>query len=150
MGTWAAWSGIKCGGWWLCMWWGCWSFMILEVPSNPGHSVILWFNSTSILLQYFSHLYVNSGVSHPDRTQQLLKIPYFPRHRHPALQSLVWSSCHPSYLCNGISCSSGPRACFIPAAAHGRSSATIPTPRLVKIALRIRKKMHWERWEEEV
>ena len=39
--AWAAWAGIKCGGWWPCMWqWG-WRFMILEVPSNPGHSVIL-------------------------------------------------------------------------------------------------------------
>ena len=22
MGPWAAWAGITCGGWWLCMWWG--------------------------------------------------------------------------------------------------------------------------------
>jgi len=26
-------GGPACG-------WGCWSFMILEVPSSPGHSVI--------------------------------------------------------------------------------------------------------------
>ena len=32
MGLWVAWSSTK---------WGDWSFMILEVPSNPGHSVIL-------------------------------------------------------------------------------------------------------------
>jgi len=32
---------IRCGGWWPCLRWGGWSFMILEVPSNPGHSVIL-------------------------------------------------------------------------------------------------------------
>ena len=37
---WTAWSSIKCGGWWPCLWWGNWRFMILEVPSNPGHSVI--------------------------------------------------------------------------------------------------------------
>ena len=37
---WAAWSSIKWGGWWPCLWQGGWSFMILEVPSNPGHSVI--------------------------------------------------------------------------------------------------------------
>jgi len=47
MGLWAAWAGIKCGrvigpvcgggrGR------GVWSFMILEDPSNPGHSVILY------------------------------------------------------------------------------------------------------------
>jgi len=24
------------------MQWGGWSFVILEVPSNPAHSVILW------------------------------------------------------------------------------------------------------------
>ena len=41
MGPWAVWAGIKCGGWWPCMQQGCWSFMILEVPSNPSRSVIL-------------------------------------------------------------------------------------------------------------
>ena len=41
MGPWAAWSSIKWGGWWPCMWQGGWRFMILEVPSNPCHSVIL-------------------------------------------------------------------------------------------------------------
>ena len=39
MGPWATWSSIKCGGWWPYLW--CrWRFMILEVPSNLGHSVI--------------------------------------------------------------------------------------------------------------
>ena len=42
MGPWAAWSSIKCGGWWPCLWWGGWRLRILEVPSNPSHSVILW------------------------------------------------------------------------------------------------------------
>jgi len=46
MGPWAAWPRIKCGGWWPCLWQGGWSFMILEVPSNLGHSVILWFSSS--------------------------------------------------------------------------------------------------------
>ena len=41
MGAWAAWYSIKCGGWQPCLWWGDWSFMILEVPSNPSRSVIL-------------------------------------------------------------------------------------------------------------
>ena len=41
MGPWAAWSSIKCGGWRPCLWQGGWSFVILEVPSNLGHSVIL-------------------------------------------------------------------------------------------------------------
>jgi len=40
---WAAWSSIKCGGWWPYLWHGGWSFMILEVPSNPSQSMILWF-----------------------------------------------------------------------------------------------------------
>ena len=40
--------GIKCGGWWPCLWWWGWSFMILEVPSNP---TILWFYES-----YNSHL----------------------------------------------------------------------------------------------
>jgi len=43
MGPWAAWSSITCGGWWPCLgWWGS-SLMILEIPSNLGHSVILLF-----------------------------------------------------------------------------------------------------------
>ena len=46
MGPWAAWSSIKCGGWWPCLWQGVWRFMILEVPSNPGHSVILYLYDT--------------------------------------------------------------------------------------------------------
>ena len=41
MGLWAAWAGIKWGGGWPCLWRGGWSFVILEVPSKPGHSVIL-------------------------------------------------------------------------------------------------------------
>ena len=43
LGPWAAWAGITCGDWWPCLWWGGWSFVILEVPSNPGHSVVLWY-----------------------------------------------------------------------------------------------------------
>jgi len=42
MGPWAAWPSIKRGGWWPCLWQGGLSLMILEVPSNLGHSVILW------------------------------------------------------------------------------------------------------------
>ena len=41
MGPWAAWAGMKCGGWWPCLWQGGWSFMILGVSSNLGHSMIL-------------------------------------------------------------------------------------------------------------
>mgnify|MGYP001853466558 CR=1 FL=1 len=37
-----AWSSIKCGDWWPCLRQGGWSLMILEVPSNPSHSMILW------------------------------------------------------------------------------------------------------------
>ena len=33
----------QCEGWWPCLWRGRWRFMILEDPSNLGHSVILWF-----------------------------------------------------------------------------------------------------------
>jgi len=41
MGPWAAWSSTRCGGWWPCMWKGGWSYMILGVPSNPSHPMIL-------------------------------------------------------------------------------------------------------------
>jgi len=37
-------GSLGCGGWQPCLWWGGWSFMILEVPSNPSHSVVLWFS----------------------------------------------------------------------------------------------------------
>ena len=40
-GPWAAWAGIKYGGWWPCLQKGGWSFVILEVPSNPSYSMIL-------------------------------------------------------------------------------------------------------------
>ena len=53
------WSSIKCGGWWPCLRQGGWSLMILEVPSNPGHFMILRFdvsnqkigNSTTLAAQ---------------------------------------------------------------------------------------------------
>jgi len=42
MGPWAAWSSIRCGSWWPWLWWGGgWIFMILQVPSNLGHSAFL-------------------------------------------------------------------------------------------------------------
>ena len=40
MEPWAAWAGISYGDGWPCLWWEVWSFVILEVPSNLGHSVI--------------------------------------------------------------------------------------------------------------
>jgi len=43
MGPWAAWDGIRYGGW---------SFMILDVPSHPGHSVIL---STYVSVLWKAH-----------------------------------------------------------------------------------------------
>ena len=68
MGPWAAWSSIKCGGWWPCLWQGCWSFVILEVPSNPSRSVNLWFSFSLkqsflqplcfIVCSYFSSSYL--------------------------------------------------------------------------------------------
>ena len=41
IGPWAAWSSIRYGGWRPCLWWGDWRFMILEVPFNPSHSMII-------------------------------------------------------------------------------------------------------------
>ena len=38
MGPWAAWSGIRYGGWQSCLQQGGWS---CDGPSNPNHSVIL-------------------------------------------------------------------------------------------------------------
>ena len=45
MGPWAAWSSIRCESWQPCTQQRVWSLMILEVPSNPSHSKILWFSS---------------------------------------------------------------------------------------------------------
>ena len=54
-----------------------WRFMILEVPSNPGHSVILWFtcscvclkwteNILSIPQQVLKHIFVSKvSIQHP-------------------------------------------------------------------------------------
>ena len=48
MGPWAAWSGIKWGGWQPCLQQRSWSLMPLEVPSIPSHSMILWlYDSTA-------------------------------------------------------------------------------------------------------
>ena len=49
MGSWAAWSSIKCADCWPCLWQGVWRFMIFEVPSNPGHSLILWWGKIPLL-----------------------------------------------------------------------------------------------------
>jgi len=35
-------SNSRSGGWWPCLWQGDWNFMILGIPSNPSHSMILW------------------------------------------------------------------------------------------------------------
>ena len=40
-GPWAAWSSTD--SWQSCMWQRGWSLMILEVPSNPSYSMVLWF-----------------------------------------------------------------------------------------------------------
>ena len=52
MGPWAAWAGLKCGGWWPCVWWGGWSSVILEVPSNPGRSLFL----LQVLLEKYKYV----------------------------------------------------------------------------------------------
>jgi len=54
MGPWAAWSIIRYEGCWPCLWQGGWSLMILEVPCNPRHPMILWFCDFVILWFYDS------------------------------------------------------------------------------------------------
>jgi len=39
---WAAWSSSRSGGWWPCRWQKDWNFMILGIPSNSSHCMILW------------------------------------------------------------------------------------------------------------
>ena len=39
MGPWATLSSTKSGGFWPCLWQEDWNLVILEVPSNPSHSV---------------------------------------------------------------------------------------------------------------
>jgi len=43
MEPWAAQSSPRSGGWWPCLWQRGWNLMILGVPSNPSHFLILWF-----------------------------------------------------------------------------------------------------------
>lgn len=45
----AAWSSIRYGGWWPCLWQGYWSLMIFEVPSNPNRSMIFFYLKTALL-----------------------------------------------------------------------------------------------------
>ena len=57
MEAWAACSSTRSGGWWPCLWQRGWNLMILGVPSNPSHSMILWFISECKWLQIqHSHL----------------------------------------------------------------------------------------------
>ena len=46
MGPWAAWAGIKCGGWWPCLWWGVGASWSLRSLSTQA---ILWFYNSMIL-----------------------------------------------------------------------------------------------------
>ena len=80
MGLWAIWSSTWSSGWQPLLWQGGWNLMILEVPSNLSHSMILWFIgrpssyiwwckslktlSFTILLKsdFFSHSIFNSVV----------------------------------------------------------------------------------------
>jgi len=39
MGLWATWSSGRCPCWWQ----GGWNQMMFKIPSNPNHSMILWF-----------------------------------------------------------------------------------------------------------
>jgi len=58
MGPWEAWSSIKSEGWWPCMWQGGWTFMILEVPSNPSHSMI-WMKANMTKFLFKLSLFTN-------------------------------------------------------------------------------------------
>jgi len=53
----AAWSGIKCGGCWPCLWQGDWRLMILKVYPSLSHSMIL-----GILFQ-FPHVPTDVGYT---------------------------------------------------------------------------------------
>ena len=56
MGPWAAWAGMKCGGWWSCLWWGIgasWSLRSLPTQAilrfYDTLSAIVWCAGTEIL-----------------------------------------------------------------------------------------------------
>ena len=56
LGPWVSWSHIRCGGCRPCLWQGDWSLMILEVPSNLSHSMILWFCDSMSIQMSISEL----------------------------------------------------------------------------------------------
>ena len=57
MKPWATWSSPRSGGWWSCLWQRSWNLMILWVPSNPSHSMILWLlQPLPVLPKYASFL----------------------------------------------------------------------------------------------
>ena len=46
MGLWAAWSSRRCP----CSLQGGWNEMVYKVPSNPNHSIILWFKAQNAII----------------------------------------------------------------------------------------------------
>jgi len=53
---WATWYSTRSGGWWPYLWQGGWNLMVLGVPSNPSHSMILWF--CDALLSWGLHIWM--------------------------------------------------------------------------------------------
>ena len=71
MAPWAAWSSIKQRGLWPCLRQGGWSFMILEVPSNPSHSVMILWPALALCSHCFSR---NSKGFWPQNCEALTSV----------------------------------------------------------------------------
>jgi len=62
------WSSIRYGSWWPCMRQRGWSLMILEVPSNPSHSMILWAVALKWICGDHQHQALNHGSANSEIT----------------------------------------------------------------------------------
>ena len=75
MGSWAAWSSIKWGGWQPCLWHRGWSFMILEVPSNPSHSMILCLDNLCLSADHLPKLPIAAQIEQAHLSCEQPKCP---------------------------------------------------------------------------
>ena len=72
-----AWSSIKWGGWWPCLWQGGWNLMILEVPSNPSRFMTIFvpfsfhFRETTAVIFEGNVIYVITATVSPTLCRRL-------------------------------------------------------------------------------
>ena len=77
MGPWAAWAGMKCGGWWPCLWRGVGaSWSLRSLPTQA----ILWFYDSMTVKSKFKMMMNNSD--NYQRTRAWLVTPSTEKNNH--------------------------------------------------------------------